>query len=909
MTAHVLPASEGVRLEPRERAPAWRTLAGEQALVAGAQALAGLGNLVFSLVLVHLLAPAQFAPLAAFLGLYLLVHAPALSLSASSAQRPGWALARLPRLSALGLGGAAAVAACTPLLAPALGLPVALLLALAAALPGAPALALARGSLYGEGRHRRAVASLLAEPALRVAAGLPLALALGPAGAAGAVVLAGYGALGVALWGRRAEAPGAVAPSVPWTTIAAFLALAVVQTQDLLWANATLPATEAARFALLSTVGGIAIFASATVPLVLLPRAVRGETGALGAALALAAALGLGSVLAVAAAPGALVDLFGARYADAAPLFARYLLAMALLGLARVLVAHRIANDARAAAVLPAGAAVLQAALLVAFGDSAAAIADCTLAACAALAMVAGVAAAGGHRLRALRAAVIDLPSTWRVPASRTGALRRTLRRREVLTVAGLTLLALVPRLLIERGLWLDEAISVEQARMSLPDMLDALRTGDVHPPLHHLLLWVTVRIAGAGETAVRLPSLIAGTLLVPALYFAGRELYHRHRVGLLAALVGALSPLAVWYSQEARMYSLFMLLALLAVWMQVRVVRRGRPVDWLLYTLASAALLWTQYFGLLQVLVQQGAFAGVFVYRWRSGVPVGRALIGWAVSALTIVLLCLPLAGLASDQLHAYLDRRAATPSSVGSSVAPSLEQLSIYAGIANAVWTVIGYHSDHTMLLLGALWPLAMLGSLFMLGRGWSATTALVTAAALVPIIALFGLGLLKRDLFEVRYFAGAVPLIALLIGRLLASFKPRSVTGAIAGAAVGVMLVAGLTDQQLNRTNPRFYDFEGATARILGEARPGDTVIYSPSFLEPIAEYYLPRQDTRSIARADEALRDVRGRVFVIASFLDRPNVAARTGAVISEIERRGRVLDARFDEPQVKVWVYR
>jgi hypothetical protein len=907
MTAHVLPAPEGVR---RERAPAWRALAGEQALVAGAQALAGLGNLVFSLALVRLLAPAQFAPLAAFLGLYLLVHVPALSLSASSAQRPGWALARLPRLSALGLGGAAAVAACAPLLAPALGLPVALVLALAAAVPGAPALALARGSLYGEGRHPRAAASLLAEPALRVALGLPLALALGPAGAAGAVVLAGYGALGVALWGRRTEAAAsartaAAPPSVPWATIAAFLALAVVQMQDLLWANATLPAAEAARFALLSTVGGIAIFATATVPLVLLPRALRGEAGALATALGLTAALGLGSVIAVAAAPGIVTETFGARYADAAPLFARYLLAMALLGLARVLVAHRVTTDAGAAA-LPVAAAVVQIGLLAAFGDSARAIVDCTLAASAALALVAGVVAAAPS---VVRATVIDLPGAWRVPEGRTAALRRTLGRREVLTVAALTLLALAPRLLVERGLWLDEAISVHQARMSLPDMLDALRTSDVHPPLHHLLLWLTVRIAGTAETAVRLPSLIAGTLLVPALYFAGRELYNRERVGVLAALVGALSPLAVWYSQEARMYSLFMLLALLAVWMQVRVVRRGRPVDWVLYTLASVALLWTQYFGVLQVLVQQGAFAGVFVYRWRSGVPIGRALIAWAISALTIVLLCLPLAGLASDQLHAYLNRRAGTPSSVGSSVAPSTEHLSIYAGIANAVWTVIGYHSDHTMLLLGALWPLAMLGSLFLLGRGWSATTALVTAAALLPMVALFGLGLLKRDLFEVRYFAGAVPLFALLIGRLLASFKPRSLTLVIAATAVGVALLAGLTDQQLNRTNPRFYDFQGATARILAEARPGDTVIYSPSFLEPIAEYYLPRQDTRPITKADAALRDVRGRVFVIASFLDRPSVAARTGAVISEIERRGRVLDARYDEPQVKVWVYR
>ena len=52
--------------------------------------------------------------------------------------------------------------------------------------------------------------------------------------------------------------------------------------------------------------------------------------------------------------------------------------------------------------------------------------------------------------------------------------------------------------------------------------MFENLQYGDRHPPLHHMALWLTVRAFGDGELAVRLPSLIAGTLVIPALYLLG---------------------------------------------------------------------------------------------------------------------------------------------------------------------------------------------------------------------------------------------------------------------------------------------------------------------------------------------------------------------------------------------------
>jgi len=47
----------------------------------------------------------------------------------------------------------------------------------------------------------------------------------------------------------------------------------------------------------------------------------------------------------------------------------------------------------------------------------------------------------------------------------------------------------------LHSSIWFDEAISLVNARQSLPDLINATRS-DVHPPLYYLLLhvWLTVR-------------------------------------------------------------------------------------------------------------------------------------------------------------------------------------------------------------------------------------------------------------------------------------------------------------------------------------------------------------------------------------------------------------------------------
>jgi O-antigen/teichoic acid export membrane protein len=402
-----------------------RRLAAEQAGVAAAQVAAGLGNAAFALIAARLLSPGGFAQVAAFLALYLLIHVPASSLSAGSALDRGLAGRVRRHVVAGGLGLGALVAVLGVPLAPVLGLPVALALVLAVGVPCAMPLALERGRLFGTQRHGRAAASLLVEPGVRLLAGVPLAAAAGATGAAAGIVAGGWAALAVAAAGRSsarrtaATEPAAATAAVGATgpAVAAFLALALVQNQDVLLANALLTDADAGTFAVLSTLGGIAAFATTTIPLVLLPRARDATAGALTAALGAAVALGLGAVLVVAAAPHTIVTLgFGDRFGSVSGLVAPYVAAMAFLGIARVLVAQRCAHGAgRRFVAGVGGVALLQAAAILAFARTPGAVAACTFG--AALLLVGASYAGGG-------ATVLPFPGAAARSADRRGGTK-----------------------------------------------------------------------------------------------------------------------------------------------------------------------------------------------------------------------------------------------------------------------------------------------------------------------------------------------------------------------------------------------------------------------------------------------------------------------------------------------------
>jgi mannosyltransferase len=131
-----------------------------------------------------------------------------------------------------------------------------------------------------------------------------------------------------------------------------------------------------------------------------------------------------------------------------------------------------------------------------------------------------------------------------------------------IILAAGVIGLAIVVRLLnlTSQGLWYDELQSVTFAHLPLKELLRNVNVFDYHPPLYYLQLhfWM---LPNASDAWVRMNSVFWGTLTTASLLIAGRQIFER-RTALLAASIFAISPIAVHYGQEARMYAMMMFLA-----------------------------------------------------------------------------------------------------------------------------------------------------------------------------------------------------------------------------------------------------------------------------------------------------------------------------------------------------------
>src|SRR3954449_10040467 len=134
----------------------------------------------------------------------------------------------------------------------------------------------------------------------------------------------------------------------------------------------------------------------------------------------------------------------------------------------------------------------------------------------------------------------------------------------KVAVPAGLGALVLVSLLLrttqLGIGFWIDEGLSVGIADRPLGDIPEALRK-DGSPPLYYMLLHFWLDVAGRGEAGVRALSLLFALLAVPAGYWAGRAVWGTAKAGWFAALLMAFNPFLAQYAQEARMYSMVILL------------------------------------------------------------------------------------------------------------------------------------------------------------------------------------------------------------------------------------------------------------------------------------------------------------------------------------------------------------
>jgi mannosyltransferase len=184
------------------------------------------------------------------------------------------------------------------------------------------------------------------------------------------------------------------------------------------------------------------------------------------------------------------------------------------------------------------------------------------------------------------------------------------------------------------QSLWYDEWLTTQAVDGGLGHLLRHVADREGITPTYFLVMWPWVRVFGDGEVALRALSALAGIATVPVAYAAALALDQSRRVARVAAVLVAVNPLLVWYSQEARPYSLLALAACCSL-LALGHARHGGRAGLVAWAVAAAALVSLHYFGVFLLAAEAGALLVALRPRWR---PVALALIPSMVAGLLLV-------------------------------------------------------------------------------------------------------------------------------------------------------------------------------------------------------------------------------------------------------------------------------
>jgi len=384
-------------------------------------------------------------------------------------------------------------------------------------------------------------------------------------------------------------------------------------------------------------------------------------------------------------------------------------------------------------------------------------------------------------------------------------------------------------------SLWRDEVSSVVFAKGSLGDLLTIVgrdhRVADqANMATYHLLLhfWLA---AGESEARIRLLSVLFGVASVVPVYFIARRLGGWLAAGLAAAIF-ALFPYVIHYSQEARGYSLAMLIGGALTWLVLIGVERGRGVwwPWLAYGLIAALGLYVHFFVALVV-----AAHGLWLLVTRQ-VPGWR---GIATAGIPLLLAAAPMPSIIAEFGGA---QKWIPPMSLASAT--------------DALTELMGG--------LPLLLALTALGVVAVVERPRDVNLLLIAACIVVPILMAASISVVK-PLFIGRYLIVVLPFVAVLAACALAALPTTMLRFAAAAALAGLLVLAipsAYADmhQQHWRTAGEWMASQTQAGDRMIVGNDGRTIRY---YLERAGTHAMPAATTAENSLADPSA----GRVWLV------------------------------------------
>ncbi len=188
------------------------------------------------------------------------------------------------------------------------------------------------------------------------------------------------------------------------------------------------------------------------------------------------------------------------------------------------------------------------------------------------------------------------------------------------------------------RSFWLDEGFSTWLAAQPIDVILGF---PDFHPPLYYLVIRAWESLGGwfASDAGIRMVSAIASALSIAIVTWLAQRVCPAKT--LFVAAYGILSPMSIWYAQEARMYALASFAATGAVaalvWLRLDSTSgagafANRAIAWTAFVGLGLAAMYAHYDGVALILASSSVFL-LLIWRQKS------MLVAWSFTNLALLI------------------------------------------------------------------------------------------------------------------------------------------------------------------------------------------------------------------------------------------------------------------------------
>jgi len=411
----------------------------------------------------------------------------------------------------------------------------------------------------------------------------------------------------------------------------------------------------------------------------------------------------------------------------------------------------------------------------------------------------AATAPSGGGSLERLRAkwAEISTPAT-------------------IATLALLTIAAFALRVayLGSRDLWLDEAASAKFASFGWLHFAKVVVTSPVNMTVYFALLHIWTSVMGDSEFMLRLPSVLFATATVPLIYLLGLKLFDR-RAGLVAAALIAVAVSSVDFAQEARAYTLVIMLATVSSIFFVDGIEDPSFANCAGYVISSVMCIYSHMFGIL-LLPAQWLSLIFFLPGWRTA---------WrlTLSAIVIGLIALPHFALALG----------------GSVVHLAWMQKTSPQRVAEFVALMTGAGDNLRMAQYYLIACLVVAALILIFDRAHRAAIGFLLLGIFLPAAIIYVVSEYK-PLFWPRYLLVSQPFFIALAGAAISRIKPWPL---IVLPLVPIMVFCVKGDL-LCYKRPQLEDWPAAVRYVSSNTKSDDVyMVFIPFGRQPI-DYYRRR-----------------------------------------------------------------